>query len=92
MSDTRIAVKRQTARWDPDAEVSAKDAMDFWSFAAAAANVVMQLAWPAVGYGVVESKVDSGSILKHPWKRLRTTSQYLAVAVFGSDAGSRRVR
>ncbi len=91
MSDTRISVKRQTARWDPDAEVSVKEAMDFWSFAAAAANVVMQLAWPGVGYGVVESKVDSGSILKHPWKRLRTTSQYLAVAVFGSEAGPRRV-
>ncbi|MDX1883370.1 oxygenase MpaB family protein [Mycolicibacterium sp. 120270] len=82
---TRISVKRQTARWDPDAEVSVKDAMDFWSFAAAAANVVMQLSLPGVGYGVVESKVDSGSILKHPWKRLRTTSQYLAVAVFGSE-------
>src|SRR5215218_4484131 len=86
MSDiTRISVRRQTARWDPDAEVSVKDAMDFWSFAAAAANVVMQLALPGVGYGVVESKVDSGSILKHPWKRLRTTSAYLAVAVFGSE-------
>ena len=43
MSETRISVKRQTARWDPDAEVSVKDAMDFWSLAAAAANVVMQL-------------------------------------------------
>ena len=85
MSDTRVSAKRQTARWDPDAEVSVKEAMDFWSFAGAAANVVMQLAWPEVGYGVAESKVDSGSILKHPWKRLRTTSQYLAVAVFGSD-------
>lgn len=85
MTDTRISVTRQTARWDPDAEVSAKEAMDFWSFAGAAANVVMQLARPAVGYGVIESKVDSGNILKHPWKRLRTTSQYLAVAVFGSD-------
>ena len=84
MSDTRISVKRQTARWDPDAEVSVKEAMDFWSFAAAAANVVLQLAQPGVGYGVVESKVASG-ILKHPWKRLRTTSQYLAVAVFGSE-------
>jgi uncharacterized protein (DUF2236 family) len=85
MSETRISVRRRTARWDPDAEVSVADAMDFWSFAGAAANVVMQLAVPGVGYGVVESKVDSGSILKHPWKRLRTTSQYLAVAVFGSD-------
>jgi uncharacterized protein (DUF2236 family) len=85
MSETRISARRRTARWDPDTEVSVRDAMDFWSFAAAAANVVMQLALPGVGYGVVESKVDSGSILKHPWKRLRTTSQYLAVAVFGSD-------
>jgi len=86
MSETRISATRQTARWDPDADVSVADAMDFWSFAAAAANVVMQLALPGVGYGVVESKVDSGSILKHPWKRLRTTSQYLAVAVFGTEA------
>ncbi len=85
MSDCRISVKRRTARWDPGAEVSAAEAMDFWSFAAAAANVVMQLARPGVGYGVVESKVDSGNILKHPWKRLRTTSQYLAVAVLGSE-------
>jgi uncharacterized protein (DUF2236 family) len=85
MTDTRISVKRQTARWDPDAEVTVGEAMDFWSFAAAAANVVMQLARPEVGYGVIESKVDSGNILKHPWKRLRTTSQYLAVAVFGSE-------
>src|SRR5262245_48197335 len=38
--DTRISVKRQTARWDPDAEASVNEAMDFWSFAAAAANVV----------------------------------------------------
>ena len=85
MSATRISARRQTARWDPDADVSVADAMDFWSFAGAAANVVMQLAWPGVGYGVAESKVDSGSILKHPWKRLRTTSQYLAVAVFGTE-------
>ena len=85
MSDCRISVKRRTARWDPDAEVTVAEAMDFWSFAAAAANVVMQLARPGVGYGVVESKVDSGSILKHPWKRLRTTSQYLAVAVLGTE-------
>lgn len=85
MTDNRISVTKQTARWDPDAEVSVREAMDFWSFAGAAANVVMQLARPAVGYGVIESRVDSGNILKHPWKRLRTTSQYLAVAVFGSD-------
>ncbi len=59
--------------------------MDFWSFAAGAANVIMQLARPEVGYGVVESKVDTGNLFKHPWKRARTTFQYLAVAIIGSD-------
>lgn len=58
--------------------------MDFWSFAAGAANVIMQLSRPGVGYGVVESKVDSGNLLKHPWKRARTTFQYLAVAIIGT--------
>jgi uncharacterized protein (DUF2236 family) len=82
-ADCRIAVRRRTSRWDPDAEVTAAEAMDFWAFAAGAANVVMQLSWPQVGHGVVESKVDSGNLLKHPWKRARTTSQYLAVAVLG---------
>lgn len=59
--------------------------MDFWAFAGGAANVIMQLSWPQVGYGVVDSKVDSGNLLKHPWKRARTTFQYLAVANIGSD-------
>ena len=79
----RIAVRRRTARWDTE-PVTAADAMDFWSFAAGAANVIMQLSWPEVGYGVAESKVDSGNLLKHPWKRARTTFQYLAVAVLGT--------
>ena len=48
------------------------------------ANVIMQLALPAVGYGVYESKVESGSIFKHPAKRTRTTLTYLAVAMLGS--------
>jgi uncharacterized protein (DUF2236 family) len=82
---TRITIARRTARWSDDDAVSAADAMDFWAFAAGAANVVMQLSWPEVGYGVVESKVDSGNLLKHPWKRARTTFQYLAVAILGED-------
>lgn len=61
------------------------DALDFWSFAGAAANVVMQMARPGVGYGVAESKVESGSLLHHPWKRARTTTQYLAVAILGTE-------
>ncbi|AFM15043.1 hypothetical protein Mycch_0217 [Mycolicibacterium chubuense NBB4] len=85
MSRTRIHVTRRTARWD-DEPVRVADAMDFWSFAAGAANVVMQLSRPGVGHGVVESKVDSGNLMKHPWKRARTTFSYLAVAAFGTDA------
>jgi uncharacterized protein (DUF2236 family) len=83
LRDCRITVRRRTARWSDD-EVTAADAMDFWAFAAGAANVVMQMSRPQVGYGVVESKVDSGNLLKHPWKRARTTLQYVAVAILGS--------
>lgn len=83
LRDCRISARRRTARWSDD-DVTAADAMDFWAFAAGAANVVMQLSRPQVGYGVVESKVDSGNLLKHPWKRARTTFQYLAVAIIGS--------
>ncbi|BBX04142.1 hypothetical protein BST36_17910 [Mycolicibacterium moriokaense] len=82
-ADCRIQIRRRTARWD-DRPVTIAEAMDFWAFAAGAANVIMQLARPGVGYGVVESKVDSGNLLKHPWKRARTTFQYLAVAIFGT--------
>jgi uncharacterized protein (DUF2236 family) len=35
---------------------------------------------------VVESKVDSGNLMKHPWKRARTTFSYLAVAILGDPA------
>ena len=83
LADYRIDIRRRSARWDPDAEVSVAESMDFWAFAAGAANVIMQLSWPQVGYGVSESKVDSGNLLKHPWKRARTTFQYLAVAILG---------
>ena len=54
-------------------------------FFAGPSNVVLQLAWPEVGYGVVESKVDSGKVTKHPFKRFRTTIGYLAIALLGSD-------
>ncbi|WP_448222861.1 oxygenase MpaB family protein [Gordonia iterans] len=51
---------------------------------AGTANVIMQLSVPAVGYGVYESKVESGNVLKHPVKRTRTTLTYLAVAARGT--------
>jgi len=49
------------------------------------ANVIMQLALPGVGYGVMESRVESGRVDLHPIKRARTTFTYLAVATAGSD-------
>jgi uncharacterized protein (DUF2236 family) len=52
---------------------------------AGAANVIMELARPGVGYGVAESRVESGRIDKHPIKRARTTFTYLAVATQGTD-------
>lgn len=81
-TDTRIHISRRTGRWDA-LPATVADAIDFWSFAAGAANVVMQLSRPGVGYGVVESTVASGALMKHPWKRARTTFSYLAVAILG---------
>jgi uncharacterized protein (DUF2236 family) len=52
---------------------------------AGAANVIMQLSRPGVGYGVYESRVESGRVDRHPIKRARTTFTYLAVATKGSD-------
>jgi uncharacterized protein (DUF2236 family) len=83
-TDTRITISRRTPRWD-DRPATVADAMDFWSFAAGAANVVMQMSWPEVGRGVAESPVKSGSLMHHPWKRARTTFSYLAVAVLGTS-------
>src|ERR1700741_4766461 len=50
------------------------------------ANVIIQLARPGVGYGVLESRVESGRGDLHPIKRARTTFPSLAVATAGSDA------
>ena len=91
LSDCRINIRRRTSRWD-DGPVGASDAFDFWGGAGSAANVIMQLCAPGVGYGVLESKVESGNLLRHPWKRLRTTAQYLAVAVLGNDADRTAIR
>ncbi|KAF0846368.1 oxygenase MpaB family protein [Nocardia caishijiensis] len=56
------------------------------AFAGAGANVIVQLANRPVGYGVVESTVESGRADVHPWKRLRTTLTYIAVAMLGTEA------
>lgn len=57
-----------------------------------AANVIMQLSVPGVGYGVLESPVDSGNVYKHPFKRARTTGTYLAAATLGTDADRALIR
>lgn len=59
---------------------------------AGSANVIMQLAHPGVGYGVYESRVDSGNLFVHPLKRTRTTLSYLAVATYGTPEDRRAFR
>lgn len=56
------------------------------------ANVIMQLSLPGVGYGVMESRVESGRIDRHPIKRARTTFTYLAVATRGNPEQQRAYR
>jgi uncharacterized protein (DUF2236 family) len=55
------------------------------ALSAAGANVIMQLSRLAVGHGVVESSVDSGSLYRHPVKRTRTTLGYLMIAMLGTQ-------
>lgn len=55
------------------------------AFLGGTANVIMQLAHRPVAYGVLESTVDSGKLTVHPFKRLRTTLTYLAVALMGTE-------
>lgn len=56
------------------------------------ANVIMQLSHAPVGHGVVESDVDSGNIMLHPAKRLRTTLTYISIALAGTPQERRRYR
>lgn len=58
--------------------------MDNLGLLGGAANVVLQLAYLPVGHGVIESRVDSGNLLKNPKKRSITTLTYLAVAMLGT--------
>ena len=68
----------------PVAEFDFRPYIDGAAILGAAANVIMQLAVPGVGYGVLESPVDCGKLTLHPVKRTRTTLTYLAVALLGS--------
>ncbi|WP_329054911.1 oxygenase MpaB family protein [Amycolatopsis sp. NBC_01488] len=67
-------------------ETALQDAVIGAGLLAGSANVIMQLSRAPVGYGVLESKVDTGNLFRHPMKRTRTTLTYLAVATMGTDA------
>lgn len=68
----------------PDPDYDVRDLMDGATLLASTANVVMQLAQPQVGYGVLESNVESGQVMRHPLRRIRTTVTYLSVALLGT--------
>lgn len=75
------------------AQVDLRDFLDgAGAFLAGLANVVMQLSWAPVGHGVVESRIPSGQLTRHPAKRGRTTLTYIAVAWLGTDEERARYR
>lgn len=65
-------------------DFDARDLIDGAALLASTANVVMQLALPPVGYGVLESKVECGQVMRHPFRRIRATVTYLSVAFMGT--------
>ncbi len=81
---------RSTVAGEEPATKPEIDVRDYWdgvsAFYAGSANVALQmLGAPGVAYGVMESKVESGRVDLHPFKRGRTTMTYLAVAAFGTE-------
>lgn len=81
----------QQPDWHPaDADaaglVEGADLVEGAGLLAATANVVMQLAWPEVGYGVLESTVEAAQVMRHPVRRWRTTVTFLAAALMGGPA------
>jgi uncharacterized protein (DUF2236 family) len=55
------------------------------ALAPAGANVIMQLSRLPIGHAIARSSVDSGSLMKHPVKRTRTTLAYIMIALFGTE-------
>jgi uncharacterized protein (DUF2236 family) len=66
----------------PDFDV--RDMIAGAALLASTANVVMQLARPEVGYGVLESTVEGSRVMRHPVRRIRHTVTYLSVALLGT--------
>ena len=71
---------------------AAADDAAFIGLLSGAANVIMELARPGVGYGVKDSRVESGRADRHPIKRARTTFTYLAVALSGTETQKKAYR
>ena len=84
VSESALALVQRRPWWLPWGAGS-DDGLMGVALLAGAANVIMQLGRPGVGYGVMESRVESGRIDRHPIKRARTTFTYLAVATRGTD-------
>jgi uncharacterized protein (DUF2236 family) len=83
-------MQREAARTSP--EVDVRGLIAGASLLAATANVIMQLARPEVGHGVVESTVESAQLMRHPVRRWLTTVTYLSVALMGTPAERADVR
>ena len=81
INDPVLSDGRRPPRW----MTSSDDAMLGIGLLSGAANVIMELARPGVGYGVKDSRVVSGRADRHPIKRARTTFTYLAVALAGTE-------
>jgi uncharacterized protein (DUF2236 family) len=60
--------------------------------AAGGANVIMQLSRLPIGHGVARSTVESGQVHRHPVKRLRTTTAFLVISLFGTPDERRLLR
>ena len=69
-----------------------RDVMNALGLLPAGANVVMQLARAPIGRAVATSRVTSGALTVHPFKRTRTTLGYLMVSLLGTDEERRRLR
>jgi uncharacterized protein (DUF2236 family) len=88
--DVHAAMAPEAAETSPEFDV--RDLVAGASLLAATANVIMQLARPEVGYGVVESTVESAQLMRHPVRRWLTTVTYLSVALMGTPAERADVR
>jgi len=87
LNDAALPDGRRPPRW-----MGAADDAAFVGLMSGAANVIMELARPGVGYGVKDSRVESGRADRHPIKRARTTFTYLAVALSGTETQKKTYR